>query len=336
MNQTMNFEKKIPKISVIMPVYNGEKYLREAVDSILAQTFTDFEFIIIDDGSTDSTPRILDSYTDPRIIRINNIQNVGMSSSLNIGITHAKSEYIARMDADDISLPDRFEKQVAFLDHNLQIGVAGSSIKIIDEEGQITGSSSFQTDPELMEWVLLFGSPLAHPSVMMRTEVVLKLGGYSTKYLTSADYEFWGRLSKHTKIGILPECLLFYRIQPESLSIKRHTDQDNMSREIQKLLLAEYICMEDAEFLVDVLRSKEYTISQAKRSAMLINTLYLKFARSHQLSRSSKWNLRYTVGHKIFRIIDPFKYSPSTWNWILRAFILSPSIIIDHEKQSVR
>jgi len=318
------------RISVIMPVYNGEKYLREAVDSILAQTFTDFEFIIVDDGSTDATAQILDSYTDPRIIRINNRQNVGLSTSLNNGIALAKGEYIARMDADDISLPERFEKQVAFLNCHLSIGVVGSAIQKINDLGEIIGIASLPTDPELMEWVLLFGSPFVHPSVMMRTDVVINLGGYSTKYNAAQDYEFWGRFSKHTKLANLSECLLFYRIHTESISINSRTNQDNLSRNIQRLLLAEYIRTEDAEFLVDVLRSGRFTISQAMRSAKLINTLFLKFNKNHHLSLSSKWNLRYTVGHKIYKIINPFKYSPSATKWLLRATILAPSIIKDH------
>lgn len=319
--------KSTPLVSVIMPVYNGEKYLREAVDSILAQTFIDFEFIIIDDGSTDATAKILDSYADPRIIRINNRQNVGISTSSNDGIALAKGEYIARMDADDISLADRFEKQVAFLDHHLQIGVVGSSIKTINKQGQIIGSGSLPTDPELMEWVLLFGSPMAHPSVMMRTDLVKKIGGYSKEYPSAHDYDLFGRLSKHTKLANLSECLLLYRIHAESISNKGRTSQDKESREIQRLLLEEYICAEDAEFLVDVLRSGRFTKSQAIRSAKIINTLFLRFNKRHQLSIASKWSLRYTVGHKIYKIISPFKYSPSVWNWILRALILAPSII---------
>jgi glycosyltransferase involved in cell wall biosynthesis len=326
----------IKKISVIMPVKDGEKYLSEAVDSILAQTNTNYEFIIIDDGSTDATPSILNGYIDPRIVRIKNKQNVGIPTSLNEGIALAKGEYIARMDADDISLPERFEKQAAYLDHHLQIGVVGSSIKTINEQGHIIGSSSFSNDPELMEWVLLFGSPMAHPSVMMRTALVKKAGGYSTKYILSADYDFWGRLSKHTKLANLSETLLYYRVHAESISIKNRTEQNNISREIQRLLLEEYVCAEDAEFLMDALRSDGYAVSRAIQFARLMNVLYLKFTENHHLSLTSKWNLRYNVGHKIYKIVGPFKSSPSAWNWILKALILSPSIIMDHVKQRAR
>jgi len=317
-----------PLVSVIMPVYNAAHYLPEAIESILNQTFSDFEFVIINDGSADESAEILDHYRQ-RDTRINIYQqeNKGVTASLNRGLSLARGKHIARQDADDVSLPERFEKQVDYLKHNLQIGVVGCAINLINGQGRIIGSNSFQTNPDLLEWVLLFGSPLAHPSVMMRTEIVNKIGGYSMKYATAQDYDLWGRLSKHTKFANLSEHLVCYRVHADAISIKSKTKQDDASRLIQKSLLAEYISMEDSEFLVNVLHSGKYTEPQAIHTAELIYTLYSKFERNHHLSWTSKRILRYSVGHKIHKTIKPTEYSLSALIWFIKAFILAPSII---------
>ena len=128
-----------PIVTVLMSVYNGERYLNEAIDSILAQTFTDFEFLIIDDASTDSTPKILHSYDDPRIRIVTNEENLGLTKSLNKGLALAQGEYIARMDADDISLPERLMMQLNFLIDNKTVPLVGSGAIMIDEDGKSIG-----------------------------------------------------------------------------------------------------------------------------------------------------------------------------------------------------
>jgi len=128
---------KNPEVTVLMSVYNGEKYLREAIDSILNQTFTDFEFLIVNDGSTDRTAEILRSYDDPRIIIINNEKNIGLTKSLNIGLRMAKGEYIARMDADDVSMPERLQKQIELLNQKKNTGLVGTYYTIINEKGKV-------------------------------------------------------------------------------------------------------------------------------------------------------------------------------------------------------
>jgi glycosyltransferase involved in cell wall biosynthesis len=145
----------MPRISVVMSVYNGEKYLRQAIESILQQTYTDFEFIIIDDGSTDSSREIIQSYDDKRIRLVINEQNIGLTKSLNKGIRLAKGEFIARMDADDISLPQRFEKQVAYLDSHPEVGVLGTYANIIDHRGKIINNIIFPTEHETILWTML-------------------------------------------------------------------------------------------------------------------------------------------------------------------------------------
>ena len=171
----------MPKISVIMPAYNAEKYIAQAIESILGQTYGDFELIIINDCSQDRTEEIVLSYDDPRIIYLKNEQNLGVAKTLNRGLEVAKGRYIARMDADDIAMLERFAKQIAFLDSNADVAVLGTNVEIFNEEGTIcTGWSA--TNTEQMKVDLLFSCGLAHPSVMMRTEIIRELGGYDPEF----------------------------------------------------------------------------------------------------------------------------------------------------------
>ena len=185
-----------PRVSVLMPVYNGERYLREAVESILGQTFTDFEFIIVDDGSTDGTKAILGNYTDSRIVRLENSTNQGLVAALNMGLRAARGEYIARQDADDISALERFSRQNEYLDKHSAISVVGASAYEIDAEGKRLGILEIPTKEIEIKWHALFQNPFIHSAVMFRREIVAKLGGYSSlpQALHVEDYELWLRL----------------------------------------------------------------------------------------------------------------------------------------------
>ena len=151
-----------PKVSIIMSVYNGEKYLQEAIESILNQSYSGFEFIIVNDGSTDYTEEILNEYTDSRIVRINNQENIGLARSLNRAIETAHGELIARMDADDISAPDRFEKQVAYLDAELEVSVLGTYMKQIDADGNNLGILNVPCNHNLIKWKMLFETSMLY------------------------------------------------------------------------------------------------------------------------------------------------------------------------------
>jgi glycosyltransferase involved in cell wall biosynthesis len=205
----VNMDK--PKVTVLMPVYNSEKYLKEAIESILNQTFKDFEFLIIDDASTDKSVEIVSSYRDSRIRIIHNDRNLGCAESLNRGVKLAMGEYIARMDADDISLPNRLEKQVRFMEKNPDIGICGAWHESIgDDEGAI-----WQT-PVKHERIcveLLFLSCLSHPTVIMRREPILKNGlFYDESFTLAGDYDYWAKASKIVRLANMPEVLLKYRV----------------------------------------------------------------------------------------------------------------------------
>ena len=201
------------KVSVLMSVYNGERYLREAVESILNQTFTDFEFIIIEDGSTDATPRILRSYSDSRIVLVDNQENLGLTRSLNEGLVLAQGEYVARMDADDISLPHRLEKQVAFLERHPKVGIVGSACQVVDASGRRQGLNHAPTRDLQIRWVSLLNNPFWHPTVIMRRDVLLRNGlSYDEAFQTAQDYDLWTRMLKCTYGANLIEPLVRYRL----------------------------------------------------------------------------------------------------------------------------
>jgi len=203
---------RLPRVTVILPVYNTERYVHQAIDSILAQTFENFEFIIIDDGSTDGSADIIAQYKDQRIRFIRKPRNEGLVSALNLGIELALGEYIARMDADDIALPERLEKQVAFLDSHPDVVVVGTKAWRIDPAGKIIESMISVTRWEDVHRYLRSGANrLIHSSVMMRTEIVRKIGGYREQFRHAEDIDLWLRILEHGKICNLSEKLMLYR-----------------------------------------------------------------------------------------------------------------------------
>lgn len=221
-----------PKVTVLMPVYNGEKYLSEAIESILKQSYTDFEFIIINDGSTDRTVEIINSYKDPRIILHSNQQNLSIAVSLNKGIAATRGKYIARMDCDDISLPLRLERQANFLDEHPEVGVLGCRVKIINKFRMVISERERPQSHHCNRWVALFKPPVMHPCVMYRTDVVRQIGGYNIKVPVSQDYELWSRLIEKTKFQQLNETLVILRIHDSNIGSTRRKEQREKSLSI--------------------------------------------------------------------------------------------------------
>lgn len=230
-----------PLVSVLMPVYNGEKYLREAIDSILAQTFADFEFIIIDDGSTDHTAKILAEIGDNRIRRITHDLNLGLIKSLNEGIALSRGEYVARMDADDISYPARFEKQVKYLDANTECGLVGSWSETIDMKGLVRREYHPPTDDETIQAYLLHDSCFTHSAVMMRRKLLVEAGGYNQSALHVEDYDLWVRLSRQCKLANVPLVLQQWRETPRGVTSRHRQFQLNEVREIARREITEGI-----------------------------------------------------------------------------------------------
>jgi glycosyltransferase involved in cell wall biosynthesis len=216
-----------PKISVVMCCYNGEKFLREAVNSILSQTFDDFEFLIVQDGSTDLTPLILQEYAqkDGRIRIISNAKNIGLTKSLNKALPIARGDYVARMDDDDIALAQRFAKQVDFLEKNPKIALVGCLGFIINERGEVIGEKKLALHYQEIKKRLLFNNQFIHSSLMIRKSVLDKEGFYNEKFKKAQDYELVLRLAGKYPVANLPEKLLKWRFLPSSLSWQNKEQQ---------------------------------------------------------------------------------------------------------------
>jgi len=205
-----------PEITVLMSVYNGEKYLREAIDSILNQTFADFEFIIINDGSVDSSVAIIESYNDPRIRLINNETNIGITKSLNNGIKLSRGKYVARMDADDISCPERFEIQLDYFYADPSLTLCSSRCRIIDEYRSLIGDthppdSNILLGWHSLAWRLLFFNIIPHASVIVKKKTLVEFGGYSVSAERAEDYDLWSRMSFTHKMILIPDVLILWR-----------------------------------------------------------------------------------------------------------------------------
>lgn len=208
-----------PKISVILPVYNGQDHLTEAIDSVLSQSFSDFELIIVNDGSTDGSAAIIEELDDSRI-RFFQKSNKGLAATLNRAISLARGEYIARQDQDDVCLPSRFERQVAFLDANPDVGMVGTSAEIRVGNERTNRYLKHPIDNASLKFGLLFDNHFVHSSVMIRRSVLEGLGGYSEDSARQPpeDYELWSRVMKKYKLANLPEVLLAYREVEGSMS----------------------------------------------------------------------------------------------------------------------
>ncbi len=209
-----------PLISVVMPAYNAERYLAEAIDSILSQTFRDFELLLVDDCSTDTTLEIIDEYArrDDRISVFRNDKNLKLARTLNRGIKAARGKYIARMDADDVSFPYRFGKQVKFMEENPEVGILGGTMVVTGKDSRVINERRYYTrDEEIRKNIFKF-SPFCHPAIMIRKAVLEKSGLYDPYYNPVEDYELYFRIGLHAKFANLEDSLLRYRIAADSMT----------------------------------------------------------------------------------------------------------------------
>jgi glycosyltransferase involved in cell wall biosynthesis len=213
-----------PKVTVLMPVHNGERHLQEAIESVLGQTFEDFELLVLHDQSTDGTSAILEGYSDPRMRVVHNEEKLGLTRSLNKGLHLARGQYIARMDADDISLPERLELQARYLDEHPDTGLVTSAWAIINENGQ-TGTGIGGISAEALYYTLTFANCICHSSTMFRKSLALALGGYDPMFDLAEDLDLWYRISRRCKLASLPQILVKYRLSDLSVSTRFHAEQ---------------------------------------------------------------------------------------------------------------
>jgi len=217
-----------PKLSIISSVFNGQEHLEKSIKSVLEQTFKDFEFLIIDDKSTDETLECLKKYNDPRIKIFENQKNIGLTKSLNKLIDVSNGEIIARIDLDDFCERDRFEKQINFLDQNKDFGMVTSCYKAVDQNEKELYSHCPCLDPILLKWSLIFRNNIRHSTVMWRKELDEK---YNEDFKYAQDYEMWSKIARKTKIGVLPDIttnIMCHNKAITSIFFKQQEESANM------------------------------------------------------------------------------------------------------------
>lgn len=319
-----------PAVSVLMPVYNGEKYLAEAIESILNQSFDDFEFIIIDDGSTDGTAAILAKYErkDARIC-IHHQTNQGVIAALNKGIKLTQGKYIARMDADDVSLPERLARQVDFLETHPEIGVLGTLVQIMDGTGNTFYTWPFFTQHGALRWCLCFFCPIMHPTAMMRRQIVEWAGGYSSDMVHAEDYDLWQRLSGMTRLSNLPDVLLHLRIHDTNVSNVHSSEQRRNSVRISNLMISNILNEEVPIDKVQRLWDKEFqTASDVRPVAELVYRLYQAIVSNGELSPIEKQAIRRDAAMRMCGLTRQWVNNVSVWGVLAQAFYLDPLLVL--------
>lgn len=288
-----------PKVTVLMPVHNGERYLAAAIESILAQTFADFELLIIDDGSTDRSHEIARAYADPRIRLVRNTQNLRLIATLNRGLEEARGEYVARMDADDISLPGRLEAQAKFLDRYAGVGVLGAAVQTIDADGKPNGVARFPLSHNLIRWTLCFQSPIAHPAAMMRKALVRRLGGYRSHALHCEDYDLWWRASEVTQLANLGEVLLKLRKHGDNITVRHSSTHDAVAVDVCRANLGAILGEELPPELVAALMGRASRSEAQISRAVELLFRYAKSCRSGPLAPGEEVALRQDLADRV-------------------------------------
>jgi len=280
---------------VVMPVYNAEKYLAESIESILNQTFKDFEFIIIDDGSTDSSLSIIKKYDNDKRIKLIDHANYGISKSVNEGIGLSRFDLIARMDADDIAHNERLEKQIKYLLNNNDCGVLGTQATVIDMYGNELYKSNIPTESKHLIKKLPYGSPFYHGSVMFRKRLFEKTGGYNEfNRQFNEDTELWMKMKDITEFRNLDEHLYYYRITPTAGSLRSKKIEKKISALIQKRVISEKEQKELYEYKEKTNREKKFLYN------LRIGKIYLE--RTTNKKKSAEHLIRALV-------INPFNIS---------------------------
>jgi glycosyltransferase involved in cell wall biosynthesis len=303
-----------PRISVVMPVYNNERYLRTAIESVLSQTFGDFEIIVISESDTSSESRsIIDSYADGRINHVRNESRLGMIESLNVGLSLAKGEFIARMDADDVCLPNRFALQFEYLNRHPDVGIVGTSCRIVDDSGSTLSIDMRPGRAVLCRWMLLFGPPISHPSAMARTQVIRQIGGYDPSMICE-DYDLWIRALEVTEIENMPEILLVRRVHDKSSTLLQQERVDCTHIGLSQRILASLLKRDIDVETVRLLKGDERGIesgSDAQRITGLLRELFEAFVKRYGVSPSDARMVRAEVAWRMCKLgVSMFRRDP--------------------------
>ena len=308
------------RVSVIMPVYNGERFLQAAVESILAQTLGDFTLIVVDDASTDGTPDILRSCAagDSRV-RIHRLtQNGGAIAARNTGLTLADAPLIATMDADDVSLPQRLERQVSFMDARPDVGVVGSFVQLIDEAGSRGQVKTYPSTPGLTAWALFFLNSIAHPTAMVRRSIMQELVGYASGCKGGTeDFEMFTRASRITRLANVPEVLVLYRQWQGNMTSVHWNNQESDADRIVYESVAEHLGAGKPQSLAPLLRglaTERYpgTLTEIQTLADVVQRLHDSFLKLAPIEKSSHGEVTRDAAVKLWLLgVLALRYSPA-------------------------
>ena len=293
--------REYPLVTVLMPVYNGQDFLCDSLHSILKQSYKNLEVLIIDDGSTDESATIIRSFKDPRIRLEQHERNLGIAAALNQGLKLAKGSYIARMDCDDISEPNRVTVQVNFMEKHPKVGICGTWAR---EMGNRNAIHVFPQDFEGIKARLLFGSPLAHPTVMLRRAMIEEHElCYDPQALHAEDYELWARAAEFFPLANIPKPLLQYRvhgrqISSEFLAQQRNTTVSIQQRQLKRINLNR--TLEDLQILNDILRED---LTLFVDSLLRVNAFFVDLKnRNHQQQYCSDSSLKKELSERYYRL----------------------------------
>lgn len=226
-----------PLVSVVMPVYNGERYLRQAVDSILDQNYQNLELIVVDDGSSDGSKALLESYSDERLVLLANPRNLGVVQSRNLGIAVARGSYVALLDCDDVAMPDRLREQISFLEHHPEFGMVGSWVEVVDSAGVPTGEVwRLDAPSETIPMILLLHNYFTQSAVTVRRSCFNAL--QYREFGGATDYDLWVRLAAHYRVWNLPQVLVRYRIHQGSMTAQGTDSLESQVRQVVRQCLS--------------------------------------------------------------------------------------------------
>ena len=294
-----------------MSVFNGAQFLHQAVASVLNQSFDDFEFLIIDDGSKDQTFQLLERLTDPRVRLIKNAANYGLTKSLNLGLQSANGTYIARMDVDDICHPDRLKLQKYFLDRNPKTALVGTWTEVRDYTNPHLEFQKFPIFSPLLKWQLMFKTPFAHPAVMFRKDAALGVEGYDENFRFAQDFDLWSRLSFHWDIANIPQVLLRRREGPDTISGANRIQQKKIAEKISRRNLQRVWGGEMEIGLFRVLRSSytgnnfDCSLLNFSESQSAFDALFWRFVKKYNYTDASvRKDLRVELATHSFRLIS--------------------------------
>ena len=325
-----------PRVSVLMSVYNGERFLHQAIESILRQTLVNLEFIIVDDGSNDRTPRVLEEFAeeDSRVVLVKNEENLGLTLSLNAGLQAARGEYIARQDSDDFSLPNRLVLQAQFLDEHPEVGVLGTWVLNTDEKDNEIDRWETPIYPGTVRWSLLFGNALVHGSVMIRRSVLPPGPAYRSRILYAQDYDLWSRLSFRTELANLPEVLLIRRVHPDMVTKTHSSGQEHTAKNVMRHQMAELLADSVSGAQVDSVHRATWdpyvhTSVELRQVGRYILRLHRAYLRRHSLSGEEIRWVKQDVADRLTNLAARHaRLWPVSSGWLLTlaAFIDGPSL----------